>query len=219
MSLFLGSFAILSSFILERGVTIAKSLLWLFGAVSLKKVRNRLLIAAGSGINPPIRMIRNTRPLGEEDQISLILKSMKKGWSSRTTLKIVKAITKIAPELRAKLLDEETDLPWKVMVALAEIEFPEHALKIIEFIITRRLPEKTALRIIEDAKQGIYPRYEVKYVDKFEETFRNFRVVNNIIGKWSSRHYEIVRHNWDEIEPILDNIEKKIQAFRRLHSE
>ncbi len=165
----------------------------------------------------PRVLILRTMGVDPEIQDMLIYKAMDKGWSADTAFKIKKAVEEIEPELRAKLLDEETDLPWKVMVAISELEFTENAIKILDFIITRRLPEKTALRIIEDAKNGIYPRYEVAYVDKFEETFRNFRVVNNIIGKWGSRHYEIVKDNWDEIEPILTNIEEKIQAFRRLH--
>ncbi len=186
-------------------------------AYYVNKVRKRLLSSGTQSDEVSITLINRTRGLKEPDQDKLIIKSLSKGWSVRSAFKIKMAIRDIAPELRAILLDEETDLTWKVMVAISGLEFPENAIKIIDFIITRRLPEKTALRIIEDAKKGIYPRYEVAYVDKFEETFRNFRVVNNIIGKWSSRQYEIVKDNWDEIEPILTNIEEKIQAFRRLH--
>ncbi len=186
-------------------------------AYFVKEVRNRLKNTSAGTSKTPARIIEGTRGLVQEEQISLIIKTMEKGWNSFTTRKIKLAIKDIEPELRAKLLHEEVDLPWKVMVAISDFEFPENALKIIDFIITRRLPEKTALRIIEDAKKGIYPRYEVAYVDKFEETFRNFRLVNNIIGKWSNRQYEIVKDNWDAIDPILTNIEEKIQAFRRLH--
>ncbi len=186
----------------------------------VKEVRKRLKIAGAVGVDKiPIRVIERTGGIEADQQDRLILKTMEKGWSSTTAFKIKTAVQGIEPELRSVLLDKETDLTWKVIVAISGIEFPENALKIIDFIITRRLPEKTALRIIEDAKKGIYPRYEVAYVDKFEETFRNFRVVNNIIGKWSNRQYEIVKDNWDEIEPILTNIEEKIQAFRRLHRE
>ncbi len=182
-----------------------------------KEVRKLLLIVAGDDVHAPIRMIRHTRILGEKDQISLIIKAMKKGWSSSTALIIVKAITKIAPELRAKLLDEETDLPWKVMVALAGIENAENALKLLGYILKRRLIEKVALRILEDAKKGIYPTYNVTYSNQFENAFRSFQAVNVYVAGWGAKKYELIKEHWDVIEPILTKIEANIQEFRRLN--
>ncbi len=183
-----------------------------------KEVRIRLRSSAGGRVSdPPIRMIRNTRPLGKEDQVRLIIKSMDKGWSSTTALNITKAITKIDPELRARLLDEETDLPWKVMVALAEIENAENALKLLEYILKRRLIEKVALRILEDAKKGIYPTYNVEYSDQFESALRSFQVVNVFVAGWGAKKFELVKDHWDVIEPILTKIETNIQEFRRLN--
>ncbi len=182
-----------------------------------KEVRKRLLSTAGGSVSKtPIRMIRNTRALGSGDQVRLIVKSMDKGWSSGTALKITRAISSIDPELRAKLL-EENDLPWKVMVGLAEIENSENALKILYYILRRRLTEKSSLTIIEDAKKGVYPTYDVTYSNKFEEALRSFRTVNLAISGWGEKKYELVKDHWDVIEPILTNIEEKIQEFRRLN--
>ncbi len=182
-----------------------------------KGVRKRLKKNAGIISDPPIRMIRHIRPLKKEDQISLLVKSMKKGWSSGVALTITKAITKIDPVLRAKLLDEETDLPWEVIVALAEMEVAENALKILDYILNRRLTEKASLMLIEDAKQGIYPTYNITYSNKFEDALRGFKNVNLTISGWGEKKYDLVKEHWDVIEPILTNIESKIEEFRRLN--
>ena len=182
-----------------------------------KEVRKRLKKNAGIIAQPPIRMIRHIRPLERDDQISLLIKSMKKGWSSGVALTITRAITKIDPVLRAKLLDEETDLPWEVIVALAEMEVGENALKILDYILNRRLTEKASLMLIEDAKQGIYPTYNITYSNKFEDALRGFKNVNLTISGWGEKKYELVKEHWDVIEPILTNIESKIEEFRRLN--
>ena len=182
-----------------------------------KGVRKRLKKNAGIISDPPIRMIRHIRPLKKEDQISLLVKSMKKGWSSGVALTITRAITKIDPVLRAKLLDEETDLPWEVIVALAEMEVAENALKILDYILNRRLTEKASLMLIEDAKQGIYPTYNITYSNKFEDALRGFKNVNLTISGWGEKKYDLVKEHWDVIEPILTNIESKIEEFRRLN--
>lgn len=184
----------------------------------VKGVRKRLrLRIRASALKIPRVLILRTGGLEPEIQDMLICKVMDKGWSSDTAFKIKKAVEEIDPELRTKLLDEETDLPWKVMVALAEIENAENALKLLEYILKRRLIEKVALAILEDAKKGIYPTYNVTYSNQFENAFRSFQAVNVYVAGWGAKKYELVKEHWDVIEPILTKIEANIQEFRRLN--
>jgi len=185
-------------------------------AYLVNKVRKRLL-TSGSTEYISLSLIIKTKGLKDPDQDKLIIKTMEKGWSVHTAFKIVKAVKDIEPELRAKLLDKKTDLPWKVIVALAEIEIKENALKILEYILKRRLTEKASLTIIEDAKNGIYPTYNVTYSNQFEDALRSFRVATMTISGWGEKKYELVKDHWDVIEPLLTIIEEKIQEFRRLN--
>ena len=98
-----------------------------------------------------------------------------RGWSSNTAFKVKTAVKDTDPPLRTKILDRDIDLPWKVIVALVDIQPPENALKIIDFITTRRIDEKTALILIEDAKKGIFPTYETRYTDEFSSTLKGFQ--------------------------------------------
>ena len=183
-----------------------------------KKVRKRLSSSTGGDFSKtPIRMIRNTRGLVTEEQDKLIVKCMDEGWSVDTAFKIKTAVKDVDPDLRTKLLDKETDLPWKVIVALAGIEIEENALKILHYILKRRLTEKASLMIIEDAKQGIYPTYNITYSNKFEEAFRSFRSVNIAVAGWGAKKYDLIKDHWDVIDPILTDIETTIQEFRRLN--
>lgn len=183
----------------------------------VNKVRKRLISSRSGTDAVSANLIHRTRGLVDADQDKLILKTAKKGWSGNIAYKIKTAIKDIDPELRARLLHEEVDLPWKVIVDLAELEFPENALKFIEYIATRRITEKGSLMIIEDAKQGIYPTYNVKYSNKLEEVMKEFRDANIAVAGWGPKKYEQIKDHWDVIEPILTNIENKIQAFRRLN--
>jgi len=195
------------------GVPEGTLLEWYF----VKEVKKRLKILGAKDSRISARVIARTRGLEEKDQINLIIKVSDKGWSSEIAFRIKAAVKDIDPRLRTRLLDKETDLPWKVIVALAEIDPPENALKIIDFITTRRLDEKTALIIIEDAKKGIFPTYETKVSDEYKRTYDKFVKINKAVNSWGYNHYQIVKDHWNEIDPILTNIENKIQEFRRFH--
>jgi len=179
--------------------------------------RKRLNSSVSGTVEVSANLIQRTRGLVEQDQDKLILKTVKKGWSTPTAYKIKTAVKDADPELRDKLLHEEVDLPWKVMVALGELEFSDNALKILDYIATRRLTEESSLMILEDAKKGVYPTYDVAYYSKFEEVMKEFRDVRRNIAGWGPKKYELVKDHWDVIEPILTKIETNIQEFRRLN--
>jgi len=167
--------------------------------------------------NISFTMVLRTRGLEPKDRVKLINKVSKKDWGIKTLLKIKAAIKNVTPEVRLKILDKETDLTSKTIEALSKIEGPANQLEAIDFILTRRLDEKTALQVIDDIIQGVHPIYEVQVTDEYKQTYQKFQKTYKTVNAWGYNHYQIVKDHWDQIDPILTGIEQKIQEFRRYH--
>jgi len=186
-------------------------------AYYVKETRKRLHFVNADESKISVRLIDKTRGLESKDQDRLIVKALDKAWSSDAAFKVKTAVKDLDPEVRLKVLDKETDLTWKTIEALAKIDSPGNQLEAIDFILTRRLDEKTALQVIDDIINDVHPIYEVQVTDEYKQTYQKFQKTYKTVNAWGYNHYQIVKDHWDQIDPILTGIEQKIQEFRRYH--
>jgi hypothetical protein len=182
----------------------------------VKEVRIRLGLKTPSlsdGVN--YQLIINTRGLDPELQDKLIIKTLDKGWSSDTALKVKTAVKDMDSEVRLKILDKDTDLTHKTIVALAEIKDPEIQKEIIKRIEIYGFNEKDALKLIERTLAGNPPQ-ETIIVNEREAIFNEFNSILHKIDSWGYNHYKIIgRDGWQQACVLFDKIEEKIRWLKR----
>jgi ParB/RepB/Spo0J family partition protein len=176
------------------------------------------ILSAQDFEKPAARLIQKTSGLKEEERIKLVVKAMDMGWSSDTAFRVKTAIKDMEPEVRALILDEKTNLPYKVIIALSTLENPETQREVIMYVQTHKLDEELALKLIEQAKQGPL-ELEFSEVDEAQEIFDRFNRVYDVISGWGYNEYKILGYRWNEVLQILDKIEAKIKELRSMRYE
>lgn len=165
---------------------------------------------------PAARLIQKTQGLEEGERVKLVVKAMDMGWSSNTAFQVKMAIKDMEPEVRALILDEKTTLPYKVIVAVSELEDAEMQKNVIEFIRTHGYSEELALRFIQRATEGELIT-DVAEFNEPEEVLRGIRRVYESVSSWGVNERMVLGSRWNEALQLFDKIEAKIRELRETY--
>lgn len=170
----------------------------------------RILMHEDLGETPSAYVIQQTRGLPDEERVKLVIKATGMGWSGRTTLKVKTALKSMESEVRSLLLDEESRLPQKVIVAIGEtFEDAETQKMVIKHIQTHQYNEKLALNFIERVKKGELTT-EVKVVNEAEEVLHEVQWVYDTVKGWGVNQKEILGNRWSEAVEIFQKIKDRM---------
>jgi ParB-like chromosome segregation protein Spo0J len=165
---------------------------------------------------PSASLIKMTVGLPDEERVKLIVKAQNMGWGAAATLNVKAALKEMTAEVRNLILNKETQLPQKVIVAVGDIKDAESQKNVIDYIQTHQLNEELALKFIERTLSGEPPITEVKEVDEAEIALNPFRQAYDLLSGCGINQYMILskRNRWGEALELLDRIEEKTRELR-----
>jgi len=184
-------------------------------AYDVKHMREllKINISADFAQEPTPWLITRTSGLPDAERVKLISKAQERGWSGRTVMEVKTVLKDMAEEVRNIILDDRTRLPYKVILALKEID-PDKIKDVIEYIITHKYDEELALAFIEQVKKGESLILETVKVDEIDKVFTRFSRIYEMVSGLGYNDYKILgRARWYEALEILRKIQEKIQEL------